>query len=36
MHSNSSIDQLSLNMATFYEPEKNHQATLRTPFSQIY
>ncbi|NDO24994.1 hypothetical protein FMM69_01780 [Lactobacillus murinus] len=26
MHSNYNINQLSLNMATFYEPEKNHQA----------
>ncbi len=35
MHSNYNINQLSLNMATFYEPEKNHQA-LHTPFSRIY
>ena len=26
MHSDYNINQLSLNMATFYEPEKNHQA----------
>lgn len=26
IHSNYNINQLSLNMATFYEPEKNHQA----------